>query len=185
MIYTKQELEEFLIALDSELRTQHRIIIIGGAAATLHYQSKSGTVDIDTYNSIEALRDAYHRTKRRHPSLQIPFNAAGPAQGPIEMESRLEAYDTLPLEHLQIMVPEVHDWVLLKAVRCDEKDIADIVNLSKYRSLNEATLKRIFAEEMLPYNPASDEKLIDGYLYVISVLFGEEVADKHHASLQK
>ena len=184
MIYTKKDLESFFIALDSELQSKHTIILIGGAAAALHYKSKIGTIDIGTYNSIEDLKEAYRRTLAKHPELKIPFNAALPAQGPVHMEKRLEEYHEISLKKLTIKIPEAHDWIMLKTARCEEKDIADMKDLAKQYKIDPAILLKLFKEEMLPHNPGNDQNLKANYLYMINVIFGLRLAEEHEKSLQ-
>ncbi|MEZ4753551.1 MAG: DUF6036 family nucleotidyltransferase [Bdellovibrionota bacterium] len=184
MIYTKKDLEKFLIALDKEVESKHKIVVIGGAAATLHYNSKQGTIDIDTYNSIANLKTAYERTIKKFPDLKIPLSAAVPAQGPVNLNDRLEKYSNSLIKNLEILIPEAHDWVLLKTSRCEEKDLADIKELSEVRNIDPSILQERFANEMLPQNPGNDELLISAYLYMISVVFGEQIATQHQKSLK-
>ena len=179
MIYTKQNIEEFLIALDSELDSKQEIIVIGGAAATLHYNSKEDTIDIDTYNSIESLKEAYRKVVEKLPNLKIPLSAAAPVFGPVNITERLEESSEVPLENLKIFVPEVHDWILLKTARSDEKDITDIKDVASLKEIDHLILKERFKTEMLPYNPGNDELLVSAYLYMISILFSEAVAKEH------
>ena len=184
MIFTKKDLENFLIALDGELNSKHEIIIIGGAAAALHYDSKRGTVDIDTYNSIEELKEAYRKTLKRYPALRIPLSASLPAKGPANMKARLERHTSIPLTNLTVLIPEAHDWVLLKTARCEEKDIADIKELKKRISLKAQILLARFKNEVFPFNPGNDEDSKAGYLYMISVIYDEPTAQQHEASLK-
>lgn len=185
VIFTADELKQFLIALDRELTKPCSIVLIGGAVATLHFQTKTGTLDIDTFQRVEELAIACEAVRAKNPKLQIPFDAAGPAQGPSRMAERYEEYKELPLKNLRILVPEKHDWILLKTARCDEKDITDIRALTKKYSINPDILKRRFIDEMLPQNPGSDEDLIYRYLYMISVIFDEAVAVEHESAVKQ
>jgi len=52
--YPKEQLERFLEAVDAALDEPMELIVIGGAAAALHYGLRLPTRDIDTWNAINA-----------------------------------------------------------------------------------------------------------------------------------
>ena len=79
--------------------------------------------------------------------LDIPVEKSGVADAPLDFESRLER--ALPdLERLRAMVPERHDLVLMKAMRCYEHDLQAIAQLHEHSPLDLDTLIRRFNEEM-------------------------------------
>lgn len=182
-IYSPKELRNFIILLDRELTG--RAEVVGGAAAALHYNAKGGTVDIDAYGSIRHLSQALKRIKVKYPDLRIPFTQSAVAHGPQEMDSCYEAYEESLFTNLKIFIPEVHDLILLKTARCDEKDLSDIKRLAQQREVKAETLLTRFKNEMLPSNPASDEVLLYNYLTVVGILFGQELADEHEKALQQ
>ena len=67
--YLKEELEQFLRAVDAALERRVEVILIGGAAAALHYGATRPTRDIDTWNTIH--EDLAHAAKRARLSLEL------------------------------------------------------------------------------------------------------------------
>lgn len=51
VIFDKEKLLDFFVKLDQELNEKIPLYIIGGAAATIAYDSKHGIKDIDTWES--------------------------------------------------------------------------------------------------------------------------------------
>src|SRR4051812_49029398 len=84
------ELVRFLKAVDSRLTAPTRLLVIGGAAAALHYGATRGTSDIDTFASIpdEILEPA--RLAREETGLDIPVAFATVADAPYDYQDRLE-----------------------------------------------------------------------------------------------
>jgi hypothetical protein len=81
--------------------------------------------------------------------LDVPILKSGVADAPYEFESRLER--VLPaLRKLTVLVPEKHDLVLMKAVRCYEYDLEAIAEIHAHGPLDLDTLVRRFEEEMTP-----------------------------------
>lgn len=120
--YTTAEIETLLLAIDKKLKRPFVITVIGGAAAALAYRAADFTRDIDTSNSTREIEYA-HKSAMKETGLQIPFGPAGVWDGPHEMDSRLQRLKLTGLRMLTIMVPEKHDWVLMKVVRGYEHDL--------------------------------------------------------------
>lgn len=57
--YTGNEIEQFLLKIDIHLQKPAEIILIGGTAAILAYHISDATQDIDTWNSVDSLKEAY------------------------------------------------------------------------------------------------------------------------------
>lgn len=113
-VYTPDELRRFLEGVDAALHGKARVVVIGGAAAAIEYGVATGTRDIDTWTSVQ--HDLTVAIERAHQEtgLAVPFAQSGVADGPEDFESRLER--ALPhLRRLNVMVPEKHDLVLMKA----------------------------------------------------------------------
>jgi hypothetical protein len=81
--------------------------------------------------------------------LDVPTLKSAVADAPDDFESRLER--VLPhLSRLTVLVPEKHDLVLMKAMRCYEHDLEAIVQIHANSPLDPDTLIRRFKEEMAP-----------------------------------
>jgi hypothetical protein len=145
--YTPAELRRFLTAVDSTLERPADVVIIGGAAAAIAYGVTSGTRDIDTWTRVRTeLRAAAERAGEAT-GLAIPLAQSGVADGPHEFESRLER--VLPrLKRLRASVPERHDLVLMKVLRCDEHDLQAIEAIHRHSPLDASLLVNRYEDEM-------------------------------------
>ncbi|MCG6927554.1 MAG: hypothetical protein LJF30_19880 [Acidobacteria bacterium] len=170
--YLKAELEQFLEAVDAALDRPAEVVLIGGAAAALHYGATRPTRDIDTWTTIhEELAQAASRA-RASTGLDVPVQHSGVADAPSNFESRLER--VLPdLAVLVVFVPERHDLVLMKAVRAYEHDLEVIAEIHARFPLELETLAGRFEAEM---SPIGDRIRIRGnFLAVVERIFPSRV----------
>lgn len=173
MTYLREQLEQFLEAVDAALIEPARVIVIGGTAAALHYGVTQATHDIDTWNTIQGSLAVAVEKARQITGLPVPFQQSGVADAPYRFESRLER--VLPqLARLTVQVPERHDLVLMKTMRCDEHDLDAISEMHAYAPLDLEVLVQRFKDEM---NAAiGDPQRIRGnLLVVVERLFPHEV----------
>jgi hypothetical protein len=165
------EIRAFLEAVDRHLMVTVRIELLGGSAAALAHGATSTTVDMDTFNEVDAaLVDAVARAKEES-GFEIPVSQAAVADVPYHYLERLERQ--LPaLERLEVWVLEKHDLVLSKAVRCFEHDLQQIIEIHQHGALSFDVLVDRFASEMT--HAMGDEKRIrDNFLIMIEWVFGE------------
>jgi hypothetical protein len=74
---TPEELSRFLKAVDRHLERPERVVIIGGAAAALHYGARRATIDIDLATTVSPeLRSAVLRA-RKETGLELPVERSG------------------------------------------------------------------------------------------------------------
>jgi hypothetical protein len=145
--YTPAELRRFLRAVDRALERPAEVVIIGGAAAAIAYRAASGTRDIDTWTRVGAELAAAVDRARAATGLAIPLARSSVADGPHEFESRLQR--VLPgLTRLKASVPERHDLVLMKVLRCDEHDLQAIEAIHRHSPLDASVLVSRYREEM-------------------------------------
>lgn len=171
--YTPAELRRFLTAVDRALERPAEVVIIGGAAAAIAYGVTSGTRDIDTWTRVRTELAAAAGRARTATGLAVPLAQSGVADGPHDFESRLERI--LPrLKRLQASVPERHDLVLMKLLRCDEHDLQAIEELHRRSPLLPSVLVTRYQQEM-------DSAIIDPrrlraqFLVAIERLFPDQV----------
>jgi hypothetical protein len=146
-VYTPRELRRFLAAVDRAVEHPLEVVVIGGAAAALEYGVASGTRDIDTWTRVREDLEVAARRARQATGLPVPLARSGVADGPHDFESRLER--ALPrLRRLRVMVPERHDLVLMKVVRCDEHDLQAIEAIHRRSPLEPEVLVTRYREEM-------------------------------------
>lgn len=145
--YLRADLERFLRAVDGALGRRVEVVVIGGAAAVIHYGVAGGTRDIDTWTAVgRELLPALERA-RRATGLAVPFQRSGVADGPFDFESRLQR--TLPaLDRLVIRVPERHDLALMKVIQCDEQDLETITAMHRRSPLDVDVFVERYREEM-------------------------------------
>jgi len=170
--FQKDQLERFLKAVDDALTGPVDVIVIGGTAATLHYGVTRATHDIDTWTTVDKDLAAAAETARAVTGLDVPILKSAVADAPEDFESRLER--VLPhLSRLTVLVPEKHDLVLMKAMRCDEHDLETIVQIHANSPLDLETLIRRFSEEMAPIGDPT--RIRRNVLVVVEHLFPDLV----------
>jgi hypothetical protein len=174
--FLRAQLAQFLEAIDGALTAPLEVIVIGGSAAALHYGVTRATHDIDTWTAIQAELAVAAEKARALTGLAIPVEKSGVTDAPFDFGSRLER--ALPhLKRLRAMVPERHDLVLMKAMRCYEHDLQAIAQIHEHSPLDLDTLIRRFNEEMDPIGEPS--RIRGNMLAVVERLFpdaAEEVA---------
>ncbi|HWU44608.1 MAG TPA: DUF6036 family nucleotidyltransferase [Bdellovibrio sp.] len=111
--YNEEELENFLKKIDSYLEKPAEIIIVGGTAAILAYHISDATQDIDTWNNIDAVKEAYEKAKKET-GYDIPLSRTIVADPPYQFEDRLKLYSPKKFKKLKVKVPEVIDLILQK-----------------------------------------------------------------------
>jgi hypothetical protein len=170
--FLRQQLERFLEAVDAALDEPVEVVVIGGSAAALHYGVARATRDIDTWTNVEAALAAAADRARAATGLDVPLQKSGMADAPFDFESRLER--VLPnLTRLKVLVPERHDLVLMKAVRCYEHDLETIAEIHAHSPLDVDVLARRFREEMSPVGDPA--RIRDNFLVVVERLYPDSV----------
>ena len=176
------EIVTFLKAVDRHAKRPFRVVIIGGAAASLHYGAAGGTMDIDTANNVAELEPACEAA-RKETGLDIPVSSVPIAESPWQYEDRLQRVPIRGLKKLTVFVPDKHDWALMKITRLLEKDIEDIEEVSKTVGLDRAVFLDRFLKEMTHIEP--HERLIQQFLTMMEELFGESEAKLMEAAIKK
>jgi len=173
--FRRDELRLFLGSLDKHLSGPRRIILIGGAAASLAYGISRVTTDIDTISDITDLEAALDLA-RSETGLDVPFQSVGVYDAPSHYEDRLTQVD-LPFEKLQVFVPEKYDLVLMKAVRGQDNDREAIQQIAETVGLDKSTLIGRFKSEMT-HVVGRPETLRLNFLSILETLYGEAEADR-------
>ena len=178
--FRRDELTRFLESLDTHLTEARRLVLIGGAAASLAYGIKRVTTDIDTIDDTADLEEAL-QLARSETGLDVPFQSVGTYDAPYHFEDRLESVD-LGLEKLQIVVPEKHDLALMKVVRGQDDDLEAIQQIADGVGLDRAMLVDRFKNEMTQAI-GRPEQLRANFLSTIEMLYGEPEADRVNSEL--
>jgi hypothetical protein len=170
--FLRAQLERFLEAVDIALPAPVEVIVIGGTAAALHYGVRRATHDIDTWTTVQGTLAAAAEKARAATGLNVPLQKSGVADAPFEFESRLER--VLPnLSRLKVFVPEKHDLVLMKTVRCYEHDLEAIAEIHAHSPLKLDVLVQRFVEEMTPIGDPT--RIRANLLVVVERLFPDSV----------
>jgi len=170
--FLRDQLERFLEAVDTALAGPVKVVVIGGTAAALRYGVKRATHDIDTWTTVQSDLATAAEMARAVTGLTVPILKSAVADAPYEFESRLER--VLPhLRSLTVLVPEKHDLVLMKAMRCYEHDLEAIAEIHAHAPLDLDTLIRRFEEEMTPIGDPA--RIRANFLVVVERLFPDSV----------
>ena len=180
--FGRAEIVKFLQAVDRHAKRPFRMVIIGGAAASLHYGAAGGTLDIDTANNVAGLEHACDAA-RKETGLDIPVSSVPIAESPWEYEDRLQRVSIRGLKKLDVLVPEKHDWALMKITRLLEKDIEDIQEVSRTVGLDRKVFLDRFLKEMTHLEPRT--RLVQQFLTMMEELFGESEANRMEAAIKK
>lgn len=174
--YGPDDIKKLLVSIDSHLNQKAQIILIGGTAALLAYKATRLTQDIDTFSKItKALNKAYKLAKQ-DTGLDIPLSQASVADAPYNFEDRLVPYKDIIFKHLVVVVPEIHDFILMKSVRGYQNDMDVIEEISKKNKINKKTLIERYSDEM-DHVIGDKEKLKQNFVVVLARCFGEKFAD--------
>jgi hypothetical protein len=177
--FDRAQLVAFIRALDRHLRRKVRIVVIGGAAASVGYDSNVRTADIDIFNvlggSLDSLAAAADLA-RKETGLGVGVGAATVADLPYRYEERLRPFRGLDLKNLTILIPEKYDLALSKAMRGYEHDIAAVKGMHDRHRLSRTTLVRRFETELMKEAVADPRKIALNVVLVVERLYGFEPA---------
>lgn len=181
--FAGKDLARFLSAVDDRLERPFRLELIGGAAAILAFDVRRGTLDIDSTNDVRRIEKAC-RSARAATGLDIPLQTVGIYDGPYEYESRLARIRSPRFRKLQVLVPEKHDWALMKIVRLNQKDIDDIQEVADAAGFDARIFLKRFLEEMTHVH-GSRKELVAAFLTMMEQLFGKSEADRMEQALRR
>lgn len=157
------------------------LVIIGGAAATLSFGAIGGTIDIDAANKVTGLAGAC-KAAQKDSKLPIPLGTASVFSAPRDYEKRLKPLALKGLRNLRVLVPELHDWALMKIVRFEDKDLEHLKAAHQSAGLDLGILEERFFSEMIHIEPRS--RLLIHFLAAVEELFGEGDAARLQQSLR-
>lgn len=183
MIFNRKTLLEFFKELDKELKQSVKLFVIGGSAASIAFNSKEGTTDIDTWSKEEKITEAYNKVISKFEHLKIPL---GPAHVHIKspkIRERFFLFEEVKYKKLKLFFPEAEDLFLLKAQRSDEKDTADLKALNERKKCKPDLILKRFKDDVLPHNYGHDKMLKIRYLVAVAKVFGEDIAEKHEQEI--
>ncbi len=179
--FSRDQLEEFLRAVDDELDRKVEVVVIGGAAIALAYASKYGTRDIDTWPLFGQLDEKSCERASRKTGLKVPVQPSGVAQGPESFDERLRQVKRLHLRNIKVYVPERHDLAIMKTTRGYTDDLQAVELVHKRTPLDLEKLIERYKETWVT-GPRSSFRL--SFLALVERLYGKRVAAKVEARLK-
>lgn len=171
----RANIERFVAALDAAIEEPTAVLVIGGAAAIIHYGAESPTHDIDTFQRLSPALERAAAVAGARTGLDIPVSFAAVADAPYNFEDRLERVTELGLKNLDIYVPERHDLALMKTIRGYEHDIEVIAELHRKRPFDLDILKTRLRDEM-SHVIKDPRSLRINFVLVVDRLFGTSTA---------
>jgi hypothetical protein len=177
--FDRAQLVAFIRALDRHPPEKARVVVIGGAAASVGYNSNTNTADIDVLNvlegSMESLAEAADLA-RKETGLGVGLGAATVADLPYNYEPRLRPIRGLDLKNLTIIIPEKYDLALSKAMRAYEHDIVAVQGMNERHRLSQRTLVARFEKELMKEAVPDPRKIALNVVLIAERLYGFEPA---------
>lgn len=181
--YSSDDLLKFLKAMDKNMTSKERLMIIGGTAAALGYNVSKRTRDVDFIGDFSAFQVAYEKAKQET-GLDIPFESVNWADGPHEMEDRLQKIKEPKLQNIQIFYPDPYDLVLMKTKRGEQHDLEANTEICTNENLKEEELIKRYNEEM--GHTIGNKTILQLNMFaLIETAFGEDSLKKHQSSIRK
>jgi hypothetical protein len=176
--YDRPAIERFFRAIDAALTSEHRIVVVGGAAVVLgcgEVPLMTRDIDYAFDTSGAGALEVAARAAREVTGLPIPLDHASLANGPYGLEERLTR--VLPdLVHLAVWLPERHDLALMKVIRGAEADIAGLLAVHREIPFDYGVLVTRYEEEMGAV-AADPGALHLNMLQLVEALFPDELMD--------
>lgn len=177
--FLRADLEHVLRQIDARLAAPCSVIVIGGTVSSLSWRPQHATTDLDVWSADSAFWDAC-RALAASNALSVPVQAVSIAEPPQEFEGRVEPVSIPDLRYLHVLVPERHDWAMMKVARGVESDFQAIEALHASSPLQLETLSSRYRETLV-MGPRRRFRL--KFLDLVSRLFGDDVAGDVDASL--
>ena len=167
------ELQQFLRLVDAELTKSCSLVLVGGAALALGYCPDLAVAEIELWTASDSvIWTAAERASEKIPR-PIRLRQALVGQPRLSIEDRLWPVRIDGLRHLELLVPEAHDQVLLGALRADP--LAAVADLHRNHPLSLATLQERY-DEMKRQVSVPRARFKASFLGAVAKLFGEAKA---------
>jgi len=180
--FSTDEFTQLLQAADRRLGEPGKIVIIGGTAIGLLANRSRSTTDLDVLPGLSDVVRAALEGAKVATGLKIPIQPVGIYHAPDGFEERLKAAPIHGLQHLSVLLPEVHDLAIMKLPRGNEHDLQAIEVIHEQHALCPDVLFERYKETWVT-GPRSGFRAI--YLVMIERLFGDAVANAHEGALEE
>lgn len=174
--YKRAQVEDFLREIDGHLTKACDVVLIGGAVLSLVYKGSHATADVDYYSAADEFQVAYAAAQKSS-AAPIPVQKAAIVQPPFDFEDRLLEFDLPRLLKLRILVPERHDFVVMKFARGEAHDLDAIEDVHRAEPLNlETLIERYHGAKTQVIGSLTDHRL--KFLATVDRLFGPDAATR-------
>lgn len=170
------ELTSFLHAVDDNLSSPARIVVLGGGALALAHDDTYRTTDIDLWNtpSRDVLR-ACERA-REQTGLRVTMEHSGVSDAPYSVDDRLVSV-LHDLKYLKVLAFDRYDVALSKVIRGYSKDLDAIHSLHQRHPLDAETLVNLYLSEM--DHIMGNRRVVDqNFVNLIDHLYGPVAAQQ-------
>lgn len=186
--FDRSQVTMFLHVLDTFLKDDLKIFVIGGLAAMLGYDADVQTADMDVFTihagSETDLKQAA-QTARKMTGVTLLLDRASIAELPYNYEERVRPLRGVRFNKLVITVPDKYDLVLSKALRTYEHDLAAIQSIHEHHPLSEKTLAKRFETEIWKEATTDPKKFAFHMVMVMRLLYGEDRAKHYKAKWEQ
>lgn len=167
--FETQEILRYLSLVDAELTAPCSVVLVGGAALALGYCPDHGVEEIELWRaSRTVIWTAAERASEKIPR-PIRLRQALADEPRYAFEDRVWQIPLEGARHLQVLVPEIHDQVLLRAARGEPLEA--LASLHRERPLSLPTLIDRY-EEMKREVSGPRSRFRASFLAGIAKLFG-------------
>ncbi len=187
--FSEEVLRKVLVEVSKAMTETDRVIIAGGSAIALRYNSSHLTTDIDVIDSDDivagdAFWKAVESVSKNHPDFpKINKRASAVANVPWNWEDRLEKIPGFDQTNLIVYVPEIHDLALMKLSRGEERDFEGIEAVHWVQPFDTERLLRVFEDEMAKYIVADVSRIRSQIKGAIRHL--KEISKKQEEAMRK
>jgi Nucleotidyltransferase of unknown function (DUF6036) len=179
--FDRPQLVAFIRAIDRNLAEKVKVVVIGGAAATVGYDCVVKTADIDIFRIIKGSSVALGKAAdlaRQETGLGVSVAAAPVADLPYNYERRLKPVRGLQLVNLTVVIPDKYDLALSKTIRGYPHDIEAIQSMHESHRLARKTLVARFESELMKVAIADPRKISLNLVMVVARIYGFEEGRK-------
>jgi hypothetical protein len=151
------------------------VLIVGGAAATIGYDSNTKTNDIDVFTVMEGSSDDILKAAalaQQQTGLAVAIGAAPVTELPYNYSDRIKRVRGLQLKNLTLLIPDKYDLALSKMLRGYPHDVDAIEGISEKHHLSMKTLVDRFEDELVKEATGDQAKIRLNMAMVVARLYG-------------
>jgi hypothetical protein len=176
-------LEDALRALDASGEGPAEVTVLGDAAFALRHGDPPALPSLDIFPApADGARAAMAATVERHPFLASLGPAASLASAPFRWLDRRVPCPVPGLTRLRVLLPEAHDWAILRAATALATDLDAVEALHRLEPLRLGVLVSRYLEA-IGDSAEAEARLRPGFLAIVERLHGPRGRDRVLAGL--